>query len=338
MIKSVSAAGVGNELCVGIPKPSRSNVVRRDAIILSAVTYPIVALRFYQRWSVAHHVWWDDCAALIATIFLAAVDGMEIASTTLGFGSHYWNVPSSNVMMLTCVFVPAALLDHPDILHRRTAFIISHATSFIFAIIFQCHPIDSIWDRSIKGKCINLEVVGFAGAAASIFEDVVILILPVSELNSINLGAKKKLSLVFMFSIGSFACVTSMVRLKYLTQFGRSYDLTWDNVDVLIWSSIELHTALICACLPSLRSLLVKVFPVVFKTTLSTSRDTNRRASHPMINLRRIGRAEDSYAGLPDGLETMSTAVGTERWSGLGIGMGRGDWEVTIVGGGKGKI
>jgi hypothetical protein len=62
------AADVGNELCAGTPKPSRSAEIQRDTIILAAVTYPIVALRCYQRWSIAHQTWWDDIAALVATV------------------------------------------------------------------------------------------------------------------------------------------------------------------------------------------------------------------------------------------------------------------------------
>lgn len=83
------------------------------------------------------------------------------------------------------------------------AFIVSHGTAFVFAILLQCMPMDSIWDRNVIGKCINLEAVGYAGAAGSIFEDLVILFLPVTELNTLNLGTKKTLSLAFMFSIGS---------------------------------------------------------------------------------------------------------------------------------------
>ncbi|KAH8810940.1 integral membrane protein [Xylogone sp. PMI_703] len=350
------AAEVGDELCAGMPKPSRANVVRRDTIILAAVTYPIVIIRFFQRWSVAHQFWWDDGAAAIATIFLAAVNGMELASTNLGFGSHYWNVPVSNgtallqlfwIIQIFYIVVQVFAKLSICLLYLRIfprprfqlftkltiAFVLSHATAFIFAIVFQCHPISSIWDRRITGHCINLSAVGFAGAAASIFEDVLILVLPISELNTLNLGTKKKLSLIFMFSIGSFACVTSMVRLKYLTQFGRSFDLTWDNVDVLIWSSIELHTALICACLPSVRSLLVKFFPDVFRSTVATSKATPRRASYPMRNLRQMGGQIGPYVGLPDVLETKSTTANKEKLPDLGVDTRKSTWEVTITGG-----
>lgn len=47
-----------------------------------------------------------------------------------------------------------------------------------------------------------------------------------------------------------------MVRLKFLIKFSATYDVTWDNVDVVIWSLIEVFCAILCASLPALRPLL----------------------------------------------------------------------------------
>jgi ABC-type uncharacterized transport system permease subunit len=82
-------------------------------------------------------------------------------------------------------------------------FIASHGTAFLIAIIFQCMPIYSIWDRTITGKCIDLTATGYTGAVFSIVEDLAILFLPISELKDLNLGVKKRVSLILLFSIGS---------------------------------------------------------------------------------------------------------------------------------------
>jgi hypothetical protein len=36
---------------------------------------------------------------------------------------------------------------------------------------------------------------------------------------------------------------------------------TWAKVDVALWSTVEINVGIICACLPSLRSLIVRIFP-----------------------------------------------------------------------------
>lgn len=80
------------------------------------MTYPIVALRCFARWNVTSQIWYDDWAALVATLFLMMLGGIEIYSafppecrdssfassiligpgTEIGFGDHYWNISVSN--------------------------------------------------------------------------------------------------------------------------------------------------------------------------------------------------------------------------------------------------
>jgi len=83
------------------------------------------------------------------------------------------------------------------------AFLFCHGLAYLLVLIFQCSPISSIWDRNITGTCVNITVVGYSGAIFSIIEDLAILILPISELNTLSFGIRKRVSLMLMFSIGS---------------------------------------------------------------------------------------------------------------------------------------
>lgn len=153
-------------------------------------------------------------------------------------------------------------------------FLILHGTVYLFLVIFQCTPIAFIWDRSRTGKCLDLNVVGYSGAAASILKDFFILVLPIIEIKNLQLGKGKKWNLFLMFSIGSLyvmplltvtrlsnqelsACVTSIVRLKFLSDVANSFDATWDQTDVVKWSLIEEFVAVLCACIPSLRAFII---------------------------------------------------------------------------------
>jgi hypothetical protein len=80
----------------------------------------------------------------------------------------------------------------------------AHTISFLFAVAFQCVPVPSFWDPFIvKKHCINLSVLIYMGGALSIFEDIVIMLLPIYELKGLNLGLRKKVALAFMFALGS---------------------------------------------------------------------------------------------------------------------------------------
>lgn len=61
--------------------------------------------------------------------------------------------------------------------------------------------------------------------------------------------------------------VVSILRLQALVTFGTSPNKTWEFYDVSVWSTIEICVGIMCACLPQLRMVLVKLFPVLAGTT-----------------------------------------------------------------------
>ncbi|KAJ4214041.1 hypothetical protein NW759_010567 [Fusarium solani] len=239
---------------------------------------------------------------------------MILIGTDLGFGLHFWNVDVANAKTIFQIFYATQILYiliqvsakasllafYSRVFTSRTfriavwsaaTFLIGHGLIFLGLVIFQCTPIASVWNRNLESKCLNLTAIGYAGAVFSIVEDIAILILPIPELLKLQLGGRKKAALLFMFSIGSFACVTSMVRLKYLVSFASTLDATWDNVYVVIWSMIELSCALICASLPALRPL-IQMLPGVLSTARGSSvkhtTDASRRNAntHPSVSAR----------------------------------------------------
>ncbi|KAK0117051.1 hypothetical protein ONS96_012892 [Cadophora gregata f. sp. sojae] len=229
---------------------------------------------------------------------MAALAALEIASAKLGLGQHYWTVSVlKGVLILKFYYAVqmfyiivqvtakmSLLLLYVRVFPRtRTAlwsklgivFLIFHGTVYLFLVIFQCTPIAFIWDRSLTGKCLNLNVIGYSGAVASILEDFFILVLPVAEIRSLQLGKGKKWNLFLMFSIGSFACVTSIVRLKFLSDFANSFDATWDQTDVVKWSLIEEFVAVLCACIPSLRAFIVQTFRTINSSVRTMTKSKN---------------------------------------------------------------
>jgi hypothetical protein len=55
--------------------------------------------------------------------------------------------------------------------------------------------------------------------------------------------------------------IATRVRLKYVVQYSPTYDRTWNDVDILVWSVIEQFTALVSRSLPGLRLLLLHITP-----------------------------------------------------------------------------
>ncbi|KUJ10782.1 uncharacterized protein LY89DRAFT_787162 [Mollisia scopiformis] len=291
------AATVENELCAGYPEQDKSAHVRAISIAFFCTTIPFLGLRLFARWKVAGELFTDDWAVMVACFWVVVGAGLEITASEKGFGKHYWNVPVENAELLLKLFyalqivyiiiqvsakASLLLLYHrifPDERFKRIvqacmAFVGLHGVIFIIVILFQCLPLASIWNHAIEGHCANLQAIAYAGAAFSILEDLVILVLPLPQLNTLSLPLNKKLGLMLMFSVGSFACVTSMVRLKFIAQVSTTYDISWTNVNILIWSVMEVDVTLICACLPALRPLILQYIPGLYKSAISTTKST----------------------------------------------------------------
>ncbi|UNI23777.1 hypothetical protein JDV02_009577 [Purpureocillium takamizusanense] len=149
---------------------------------------------------------------------------------------------------------------------------------FTLVCIFQCRPIQYFWeqwDQEHRGQCLNINAIGWSSAAISIALDVWMLALPLWQIRTLRLDWKKKIGVGLMFGTGAFITIVSILRLRSLLAFrSDSMNPTWEFFEVGLWSAVEICIGIVCACLPSLRLLLVHAFPKQFGT--SARRDTAR--------------------------------------------------------------
>ncbi|CAH0038088.1 unnamed protein product [Clonostachys rhizophaga] len=136
----------------------------------------------------------------------------------------------------------------------------------MFLQIFQCIPIAYIWEGWQKpdyvGYCLNLNHLAFISAGFSIVQDLVILILPLPSLFQLTINIRDKIGLVFIFSLGLFATAISCLRTLYIIKFDRSNtNPTWEYVDLIVWTGLEVAVAVIVACLPAIWVLLKRYVP-----------------------------------------------------------------------------
>lgn len=94
----------------------------------------------------------------------------------------------------------------------------------LFLSLFQCRPIKSYWDLSVKQECINMRATLVAIAALNSFSDFAVYLYPAKPLWSLHLPVKQRLGLIFLFSVGLLVCVAGVLRMYYLEVFFDSYD------------------------------------------------------------------------------------------------------------------
>ena len=142
----------------------------------------------------------------------------------------------------------------------------------VIEIGYPGHPIAALFPGSSTVK-FNVTYLSF-WLAMGIIEtliDIVIMVLPIRELQRLKLSTKQKVSISLIFSLGGFVVITGIVRMATLYRPGiGEFDFTIGD----IWFNCHLGTAIISACLPTFRPLISKEYRQGRETFKYPSDDT----------------------------------------------------------------
>lgn len=154
-------------------------------------------------------------------------------------------------------------------------FVLSYSIGQAVLTVFQCNPIDALWEPAVQGKCINLHDVIIVFASLNIGTDILVLCLPLPQLWKLNMPSRRKYELMGIFFLGGLfdfpsligggllialsVCFASVIRVPYMAKMSL-LDPSWSNVYGAMWSIVELNLGIVSACLPTLRPLFLHVF------------------------------------------------------------------------------
>lgn len=89
--------------------------------------------------------------------------------------------------------------------------------------------------------------------------DFVLAILPWFVVMKLNMKRKEKITIACGLSLGVFAGACSIVRTVELRTLASKANYVYDTAPMLLWSSSEICLTIICACIPVLRPLYVRI-------------------------------------------------------------------------------
>ena len=143
--------------------------------------------------------------------------------------------------------------------------------------IFQCRPMGAAFNDppSPKATCIDIVTLYLSSAPVNIVTDLALLFLPMPILTSMRLPRNEKIILIVTFSFGGFVAVVDVVRIAYLESASLARlenttgsddrnlygDYSWIASLSFMWSAVEVHVGIICACVPGVKPLAAKIFP-----------------------------------------------------------------------------
>ena len=167
-------------------------------------------------------------------------------------------------------------------------------------------------------------------AAANVFIDVLIFIVPIPIVWKLQLKTVRKMLVCSIFLLGVLyvprfpllpsnswanllfaysATVASVVRIYFMTFLKTDPDITWIMGDVFVWSTIEPAMGILCACLPTLNPILQMIARSVFGTAAARLFGSSFRTSSKGHQLSGMNSKRHSFQQLREGSENLTTKV-----------------------------
>ncbi|KAI4220652.1 MAG: hypothetical protein L6R36_007465 [Xanthoria steineri] len=243
------------------------------AICILAVTC-CVLVRLYTRKFIIHQIGWDDYCCVLAYAMTIVFSALLIVGNARGLGYHLWDIPmtefSRALKMLTIaqwinlpllgVIKFSCLLSYWRIfkpnqkirwaLQASMTLLVCAYVGMFFASLFECWPLATNWEPAIsRGHCLKPKGgVPYVSGSINVVSDIVVLVLPIPAIWSLKMDLRRKLRLVAVFSVGTFAVVASIVRLARTPVVFVDRDRTWNLGKIETWAVLEVNVGLICAC------------------------------------------------------------------------------------------
>ncbi|KAL8370098.1 hypothetical protein RB595_000458 [Gaeumannomyces hyphopodioides] len=133
----------------------------------------------------------------------------------------------------------------------------------------------------------------------------------------LNMSVWRKGGLTIMFTFGTFATVVNVFRILVINKFSRKDNVTRNNWDLLLWSSLEIAVGTVCACLPSLRIACLVLYRRVSRLLPGRPREMSRnRRRSPAPRAPKSSRTVTVCSAPPVRLSIMNSGgAGQDRLS-----------------------
>lgn len=197
----------------------------------------------------------------------------------------------------------------------------------VFIQIFACNPVAKSWDMSIPGTCQPMSVMRNMNSSANIVSDFIILMLPLPIIWRLELPLKQKMAVAGIFGLGFLlvllpallcscdirslqfsTCIIAILRISVTS--AKVKDLSWENSNIVAWTTAEVMTGVIIASLSTLRPLIGRYVPGWATQTGGTSARANYK-------LKTFSSTIGSNADRKSTFSTRPGLVGDGGWLGV---------------------
>ncbi|KAL8398148.1 hypothetical protein RB596_005614 [Gaeumannomyces avenae] len=243
-------------------------------VLMSVVSISVVCARLYIRHT-NHGLRADDHMATLSMFFALLYSIICIVQTKYGLGLPIalrpkanlipytrWNFGGRPIYQMGISFFKVALLISYLRLFQGTshrgyraavwitivAVVLGHLGCSL-SLVLACDPVYKSWEPLTPGTCLPPGPSFTGYAIVTIVSDIAVTIIPLPVLIQLNVSLSKKIGLVFIFVLGIFTTICSVLRYLQIDriQFGDG-----NSTMLVLWGVIEFNVGNIVSSLPFL--------------------------------------------------------------------------------------
>lgn len=176
-------------------------------------------------------------------------------------------------------------------IYAALALTAAYFLGIILAYCLICRPLDAYWlsydfHYDDNFQCVNGNVLSICVGVFSVISDLYAVILPFVILRHYNLDVprRQRIGLNIIFSLSLLVAGAGIARTYYLWKINHTYDTSWAGFDLFVWSLVECHLAIICACAPSMRAFVRRYFGEAFNRTFRSTSSFGKRSKQNTKN------------------------------------------------------
>ncbi|KAI1352528.1 hypothetical protein F5Y01DRAFT_90681 [Xylaria sp. FL0043] len=269
------------------PTDSNGTGLLVAAVVTLAVSWLSVALRTYVRAGMTRSFQSDDWVMLAGLANFTVSCSFVFVGLSFGLGRHNRSLSQhdeiealkyqalatasyvSNMWLIKLsiglfLFRLAAQKRYKWILGISIIVVGIWSFALFFWNIFQCSPVPAQWDYTIlardpKSHCVSADEIvsaAYALSALTILSDWLYALLPIPMIWRAKMTSQAKVSVIAVLSLGVFASVATLIRLKFLADITDVTDILHAGTDAMIWTLVEPGIAISAASLATIRPLL----------------------------------------------------------------------------------
>ncbi|KAF2032012.1 hypothetical protein EK21DRAFT_38687, partial [Setomelanomma holmii] len=254
-------------------------------VVLIVLSLTAIACRVGRKVLLKRPFSWHDALIMLAALLASTFSTLLMIASRYGLGLPKDEVTAKNLRMVfklvliyrafyfTCNWTVKAslLLFYTTLTIDRWArrFInVMQVMAFAFGVtclgvtIFQCNPIHKVWDGArVRGHCASWPAFNLFNSCFMLATDVILYAMPLVFVWNLRVSRSKRIAVNMLFALGVLCLAASSVRIYFVHAQNTSPNFTRRNAMTVICAAVENHLAIIVACAPSIKVVLLHYLP-----------------------------------------------------------------------------